>query len=53
MHGSLTNDLPEEAQRSIEVEIVAFDDTDVRKADLIDGSIGDRPDQCDWSIFLQ
>jgi len=41
VHGSLTDDLPEEAQRSIEVDIVAFDDTDARKADLIDGSIGE------------
>ena len=40
VHGSLTDDLPVEAQRSIEVDIVAFDDTDARKADLIDGSIG-------------
>ena len=40
IHGSLTGDLPVEAQRSIEVDIVAFDDTDARKADLIDGSIG-------------
>ena len=41
IHGSLTGDLPVEAQRSIEVDIVAFDDTDARKADLIDGSIGE------------
>ena len=41
VHGSLTDDLPVEAQRSIEVDIVAFDDTDARKADLIDGSIGE------------
>ena len=41
VHGSLTGDLPEEAQRSIEVDIVAFDDADARKADLIDGSIGE------------
>jgi len=40
-HGSLTDDLPVEAQRSIEVDIVAFDDSDARKADLIDGSIGE------------
>jgi hypothetical protein len=33
--------LPVEAQRSIEVDIVAFDDADARKADLIDGSIGE------------
>ncbi len=41
VHGSLTDDLPEEAQRSIEVDIVAFNDADARKADLIDGSIGE------------
>lgn len=41
VHGSITDDLQEEAQRSIEVDIVAFDDTDARKADLIDGSIGE------------
>ena len=41
VHGSLTDDLPVEAQRSIEVDIVAFDDIDARKADLIDGSIGE------------
>ena len=41
VHGSLTDDLPDEAQRSIEVDIVAFDDSDARKADLIDGSIGE------------
>lgn len=40
IHGSLS-DLPPEAERSIEVDIVAFDDPDARKADLIDGSIGE------------
>jgi hypothetical protein len=40
-HGSLTGDLPEEAERSIEIDIVPFDDADARKADLIDGSIGE------------
>ncbi len=40
-HGSLTGDLPEAAGRSIEVDIAPFDDTDARKADLIDGSIGE------------
>ena len=41
IHGSISGDLPAEAQRSIEVDIVAFDDADARKADLIDGSIGE------------
>jgi len=41
IHATVTGDLPEEAQRSIEVDIVAFDDPDGLKADLIDGSIGE------------
>lgn len=41
IHGSLRGPLPEEAERSIEVDIVAFDDPDSAKADLIDGTIGE------------
>lgn len=41
IHGSISGDLPAEAERSVEVDIVAFDDADARKADLIDGSIGE------------
>ena len=41
VHGSLTGDLPEAAERSVEVDIAPFDDADARKADLIDGSIGE------------
>lgn len=41
IHATVSADLPEEAQRSIEVDIVAFDDPDGQKADLIDGSIGE------------
>jgi hypothetical protein len=41
LHATVSNELPEAAQRSIEVDIVAFDDVDERKADLIDGSIGE------------
>lgn len=41
IHATVSGDLPEEAQRSIEVDIVAFDDPDGLKADLIDGSIGE------------
>ena len=41
IHGSITGDLPAGAERSVEVDIVAFDDADARKADLIDGSIGE------------
>ena len=40
-HGSISGDLPAEAERSVEVDIVAFDDADASKADLIDGSIGE------------
>jgi len=41
IHATVTDDLPEAAQRSIEVDAVAFDDPDGQKADLIDGSIGE------------
>ena len=41
IHGSISGDVPAEAERSIEVDIVAFDDANARKADLIDGSIGE------------
>jgi hypothetical protein len=41
IHATVSDELPEEAQRSIEVDIVAFDDPDGLKADLIDGSIGE------------
>jgi hypothetical protein len=41
LHGSLSADLPEEAQRSVEVDVAVFDDRDGSKADLIDGSIGE------------
>ena len=41
IHGSIAGDLPAEAERSVEVDSVAFDDANARKADLIDGSIGE------------
>jgi hypothetical protein len=41
IHATATGDLPREAQRSIEVDVVAFDDPEGLKADLIDGSIGE------------
>lgn len=41
VHGSITGELPAEAERSIEVDIVPFDDPDSAKADLIDGAIGE------------
>lgn len=41
LHGSVEGDLPDEATRSIEVDIGVLDDPEGRKADLIDGSIGE------------
>lgn len=41
IHGSIRGALPPEAERSIEVDVVAFNDPDSSKADLIDGSIGE------------
>ena len=41
LHGSISADLPEAAQRSIEVDVAIFGDLDGSKADLIDGSIGE------------
>lgn len=41
LHATVADELPEAAQRSVEVDIVAFDDADEQKADLIDGSIGE------------
>ena len=33
--------LPDEASRSVEVDVAVFDDAEGRKADVIDGSIGE------------
>jgi len=41
LHATVSDELPEAAQRSIEVDVVAFDDSEGQKADLIDGSIGE------------
>ena len=41
LHGSVDGDLPEEALRSVEVDIAAMEDAEGRKADLVDGSIGE------------
>ena len=41
IHATISGEIPEAAQRSIEVDVVAFDDSDGRKSDLIDGSIGE------------
>ena len=41
LHASVAGSLPEEASRSVEVDVAVFEDTDTRGADLIDGSIGE------------
>lgn len=41
LHASTSGDLPEEASRSVEVDVAVFEDTNARGADLIDGSIGE------------
>jgi hypothetical protein len=41
LHGSVAGDIPEEALRSVEVDVAALEDADGRKADLIDGAIGE------------
>lgn len=41
LHASVAADLPAEAARSVEVDVVALDDPDQGKADLIDGAIGE------------
>lgn len=41
IHASMPRALPAEALRSVEVDIVPFDDPDGVRADLIDGSIGE------------
>lgn len=41
LHASVDGALPPEAVRSVEVDVVAMNDRDGRKADLIDGSIGE------------
>lgn len=41
LHASVTSDLPEEAQRSVEIDVAVFGDEDGAKADLIDASIGE------------
>ena len=38
---SISGDLPPEAERSVETHVAALEDPDERKADLIDGSIGE------------
>lgn len=40
LHASVDN-LPEEAQRSVEIDIAIFGDTDGSLADLVEGSIGE------------
>ena len=41
LHASLSGNLPDEASRSVEVNVAVFEDTNARGADLIDGSIGE------------
>jgi hypothetical protein len=41
LHGSVESDLPDEALRSVEVDVAALEDPEGRKADLIDGAIGE------------
>jgi hypothetical protein len=41
LHGSVEGDLPEEALRSLEVDVAALEDPKGIKADLIDGAIGE------------
>jgi hypothetical protein len=41
LHGSVEGDLPEEALRSVEVDVAAFEDPEGRRADLVDGAIGE------------
>ncbi|HLG20732.1 MAG TPA: DUF6036 family nucleotidyltransferase [Bdellovibrionota bacterium] len=41
LHGSNPKKFPKEAERSVEVDIAAWDDSDGHKADLLDGSIGE------------
>jgi hypothetical protein len=41
LYASIPHELPDTAQRSVEVDIVAFHDVDEQKADLIDASIGE------------
>ena len=41
LHGSVAGDLPEEALRSVEVDVAALEDPDGSQADLVDGAIGE------------
>lgn len=47
VHASMPEPIPQEAERSIEVDVVPLEDPDGSKADLIDGSIGEA------SLFQQ
>jgi hypothetical protein len=41
LHGSVESDMPEEAARSVEVDVAFAGDSQGRMADLLDGSIGE------------
>lgn len=41
LHATVDTDLPDEAQRSVEVDVAALKDSEGRLADLLDGAIGE------------
>lgn len=41
LHATLDTDLPDEAQRSVEVDVAALKDSEGRLADLLDGAFGE------------
>jgi hypothetical protein len=41
LHASIQGEIPEEAARSVEVDVAVRGDTEGRMADLLDGSIGE------------
>jgi hypothetical protein len=41
LHATVDGDLPDEAARSVEVDVALAEDPDGEKADLVDGSIGE------------
>ena len=41
LHASMLGALPDQASRSVEVDVAVFEDADGRGADVIDGSIGE------------
>ncbi len=41
LHATVSGPLPDEASRSVEVDVAVFEDVEGRGADVIDGSIGE------------